>query len=322
MNIIAFLRELSGTEDKQYKDLIKSIKAGLKDETLDFRTVDFVANARQYPHWKLFLAGNPHTFPDHDTRLSLLFAYVKNGYHPGRKLAAAIEEARKYWNSPKGQAQEIAKQQAERTAEEKLHPPKPAVRLQKTINRYWSKFGGEPNLPLTLEWPLNPENTELDFIAQIHFPELPSGLGLPETGTLFVFYDEEKQPWGMEDHDAAYWKLLYSADELPDKSRKRRTRHEDYKHRETFLKYEIFESHVTADSELTGQHQMLGYPIWIQDKNMSDPNNILLLQIDTDEDNNGPNFLWGDSGRLFFWIAPEDLAEHRFERTKLILECY
>ena len=33
----------------------------------------------------------------------------------------------------------------------------------------------------------------------------------------------------------------------------------------------------------------------------------LLLQIDSNEEN---NYMWGDSGRLYFWIRKVDLAEN------------
>ena len=45
----------------------------------------------------------------------------------------------------------------------------------------------------------------------------------------------------------------------------------------------------------------------------------LLLQIDTDEE--GPGWMWGDAGRLYFWITLEDLAARRFEKCWLILQC-
>jgi uncharacterized protein YwqG len=45
----------------------------------------------------------------------------------------------------------------------------------------------------------------------------------------------------------------------------------------------------------------------------------LLLQVDTDED--GPGWMWGDSGRIFFWIRRGDLAARCFEKVWLILQC-
>ena len=45
----------------------------------------------------------------------------------------------------------------------------------------------------------------------------------------------------------------------------------------------------------------------------------LLFQVDTDVD--GPGWMWGDRGRLYFWIRSEDLANRRFERTWTVLQC-
>lgn len=46
----------------------------------------------------------------------------------------------------------------------------------------------------------------------------------------------------------------------------------------------------------------------------------LLLQLDSDEA--GPGWMWGDVGRLCFWIRDEDLAARRFERVWMQLQCY
>ena len=45
----------------------------------------------------------------------------------------------------------------------------------------------------------------------------------------------------------------------------------------------------------------------------------LLLQIDTDED--GPEWMWGDVGRIYFWIKRQDLASLRFTDAWLIFQC-
>jgi uncharacterized protein YwqG len=45
----------------------------------------------------------------------------------------------------------------------------------------------------------------------------------------------------------------------------------------------------------------------------------LLLQIDTDED--GPGWMWGDVGRIYFWIKKQDLASLRFTNPWLIFQC-
>jgi len=44
----------------------------------------------------------------------------------------------------------------------------------------------------------------------------------------------------------------------------------------------------------------------------------LLLQLDSDEP---AGMMWGDLGRLYFWIRGDDLAQRAFERTWTILQC-
>lgn len=46
----------------------------------------------------------------------------------------------------------------------------------------------------------------------------------------------------------------------------------------------------------------------------------LLLQIDSDEENLGT--MWGDSGRVYFWIREEDLKKRDFGNAWLLLQCY
>lgn len=52
---------------------------------------------------------------------------------------------------------------------------------------------------------------------------------------------------------------------------------------------------------------------------LAEPNDWrLLLQIDSDEDH---GMLWGDAGKLYFWIREQDLAARDFERCWLIQQC-
>jgi uncharacterized protein YwqG len=43
----------------------------------------------------------------------------------------------------------------------------------------------------------------------------------------------------------------------------------------------------------------------------------LLLQLDTDEQ---PDWEWGESGRIYFWIRQSDLAENAFAHVWLVLQ--
>lgn len=46
----------------------------------------------------------------------------------------------------------------------------------------------------------------------------------------------------------------------------------------------------------------------------------LLLQIDSEYDKTGT--MWGDGGRLYFWIRQQDLGELNFEKSWVVLQCF
>lgn len=46
---------------------------------------------------------------------------------------------------------------------------------------------------------------------------------------------------------------------------------------------------------------------------------MLLLQLDSDDT---AEFMWGDMGMLYYWIRKGDLAESRFDRAWMGLQCY
>lgn len=47
---------------------------------------------------------------------------------------------------------------------------------------------------------------------------------------------------------------------------------------------------------------------------------LLLLQLD--DDDAGPAWMWGDCGRLYFWIQEDDFGALRLDRCWVILQCY
>jgi uncharacterized protein YwqG len=44
----------------------------------------------------------------------------------------------------------------------------------------------------------------------------------------------------------------------------------------------------------------------------------MLLQIDSDDN---AKMMWGDVGRIFYWIPRNDLRARNFEATWMILQC-
>jgi len=49
------------------------------------------------------------------------------------------------------------------------------------------------------------------------------------------------------------------------------------------------------------------------------PNWRLLLQVDSNENDCG--MMWGDVGRIYYWIRKDDIERQRFENAWLILQC-
>ncbi len=49
------------------------------------------------------------------------------------------------------------------------------------------------------------------------------------------------------------------------------------------------------------------------------PDWILLLQIDSDP---APGMMWGDEGRIYYWIRKQDLAGKDFGTVWFALQCY
>jgi uncharacterized protein YwqG len=70
---------------------------------------------------------------------------------------------------------------------------------------------------------------------------------------------------------------------------------------------------------------MLGHPDYIQiDEDTPAPpaDRVLLLQLDSDQEPDGPDFMWGDMGMLWFFISRADFKARRFENATLEWECY
>jgi uncharacterized protein YwqG len=44
----------------------------------------------------------------------------------------------------------------------------------------------------------------------------------------------------------------------------------------------------------------------------------LLLQVDSEEH---AGMVWGDAGRLYYWMRTQDLVARRFDQAWLVLQC-
>lgn len=75
--------------------------------------------------------------------------------------------------------------------------------------------------------------------------------------------------------------------------------------------------HLPPDQEPI--HRLFGHPDQIQPAMEQEQSSMLLLQVDSDE---RPDWMWGDAGRIFFWIPRSDLPVKDFSRVQLVLQCY
>lgn len=68
-------------------------------------------------------------------------------------------------------------------------------------------------------------------------------------------------------------------------------------------------------------HQLMGYPHVIQGDPRENSDYRLLLQIDTDMDDDN-DIMWGNNGVGHLFITPEDLSARRFDKLWFSWDCY
>lgn len=61
-----------------------------------------------------------------------------------------------------------------------------------------SRFGGEPDLPVSFQWPLD-EGAPMAFLGQINLAELEAGFesALPSHGWLYFFLGRDQEMWAL-----------------------------------------------------------------------------------------------------------------------------
>ena len=182
---------------------------------------------------------------------------------------------------------------------------------------------------------------------------------LPSTGMLYFFYDASGKTYGEHPEDRSGWKVLYYEGDalkrveidLPETARFRSCAVEFSSEVTLPLRPEIFgysanwtqtehDAYETLmASELGIHHRLLGHADAIQDdmhvqacllangQPLNTPPTeeilrqslewVLLFQCDTDA-NTG--MLWGNNGRLYFWIYQQALKNCEFDHTWMILQ--
>jgi hypothetical protein len=185
-----------------------------------------------------------------------------------------------------------------------LHPADPAAGR--------SRFGGVPFLPAGFDWPRRESGRALHFLLDLR--EVPPAPVLPESGVLAFFYDGGWIPSDDEPSGDDGFRVVFVAEgeDLVPVAPPADTLDE-------FVRPVAGVRFATGDE---GQdlpcHRLLGAPDPIQDDPL-EGGWELLLQVDS----GAPlDFDFGDSGRIYFLMRPDDLAAQRWERARVLLQCY
>ena len=193
-----------------------------------------------------------------------------------------------------------------------------------------SRLGGRPDLPPGTAWPHSSDGRPLAFVAQLDLQDVavegyPS---LPPAGTLSFFYDDVADqsavvhtPAGsalapleppVDLTDAVRFRPLPVGVEIdwtlppcdsPFTEDLRLAEDED-----AYLAYQAVGADVVGPV-----HRLFGHPDAIQGDPRTSGDEVLLLQVDSDDT---LGTLWGDAGRIYFLIGPDDLATGRFDRAR------
>jgi uncharacterized protein YwqG len=89
----------------------------------------------------------------------------------------------------------------------------PALALSPAAGTSTSRIGGLPSLPANIPWP-EWKGAPLAFLCQIDLGRVPAGFdrgGLPQSGMLFFFYNQEQKTWGFDPKDRGSWQVIYAA---------------------------------------------------------------------------------------------------------------
>lgn len=243
-----------------------------------------------------------------------------------------------------------------------------------------SKFGGNPDLSVTTEWPSD-RGRPLDFLLQVNLAEIApfdADRLLPGSGLLSFFYDLENQPWGFDPKELGGYRVLFfptieglasrpalkNQDEWPEFGLSPRqvmtlpnfgSRAMEQLATQAGMTEEEAERYSNFADELEAQfyaedsarHHLLGHSDNIQgdmqleaqlvmnglycgnqtgyqDSRVQELRHgaddwMLLLQLDSDD---SADVMWGDCGRLYFWIKRTDLRQLRFDKVWMSLQCY
>jgi uncharacterized protein YwqG len=211
-----------------------------------------------------------------------------------------------------------------------------------------SKFLGKPYLPIDTEYPRDKAGKPMILLAQLNFSEIPQLENYPEKGIL-QFFISGGEWYDMDDYKVIFHEEiknhqtdfefltedLYSDSPVNCEHRLSFSKEEEYGGVQDFrfnfnfngLDYWEFEEKLNESQKKEIEklvdnegHKIGGYAYFTQgdprEYDEKSKNDILLLQIDTDEE-----IMFGDSGVANFFINKDDLINRKFEKAYFNWDC-
>ncbi|WP_113652196.1 YwqG family protein [Pedobacter namyangjuensis] len=212
-----------------------------------------------------------------------------------------------------------------------------------------SKFLGKPYLPNTIDYPKDKLGNPMILLAQINFAETPHLKNYPTDGIL-QFFISSTEWYDMDDYKILFHPYVeneyqtdfsFLTEKLYEESPVYREHKLAFEKAVEYGGYEDFrfdmdfngESYYEYQEKLTDEqkaemdkilegagHKIGGYAYFTQsdprDYNNSQKDEILLLQIDTDEE-----IMFGDSGVGNLFINPKSLKERDFDQAWFNWDC-
>ncbi len=263
---------------------------------------------------------------------------------------------------------------------------RPSARLRRAVagETPTAVLGGEPELPLSMEWP-SWEAMQLDFLAAVDLPAVHAvlpGAPLPSTGRLLffavggLFGPGDEMVGALQPVSRPGWRVIHLPEGTetaprampegaqPEQQRLRRV--------DCVLEAEPTVPHWGAFDRLRSidvdRAQVFEEALWEADRGpfhriggwadptqsepavpvaLADAGHVghdgfvhyrhpdmqrlydtanedwyLLLQLDTDDGPDGPGWMWGDAGVMFFYVRPQAAAVGDFTNAWMNWDCH
>jgi hypothetical protein len=221
-----------------------------------------------------------------------------------------------------------------------LNTVRPAIRvISKPPAIRWStrgrsKFGGSPNLPPMLKTPTCPARAELPSHGMLYFfstfgrydfPEVPEDWNDPNNSAVVFynsdldilensFYQQGQPPYHwFPEAEVEFKPHLQFADPASSLLDSWELSHDEYGR---LIRLARLYDDVCFYGLQDKRHWLLGHEMAIQYNPLSREGERLLFQIDSDD---LVNFVWGDLGRLYFFIQAENLSKSVFDKIRVEL---